>query len=77
MKVLLYRRRALLFGICFFREENDDKAIEYYNKALKKGFDNARVLSHRIVPNVSEKYDDTLKKYKYRFGVDPFGGILL
>lgn len=23
-------------GFAFFREENDDKAIEYYNKALKK-----------------------------------------
>ncbi|RZJ50567.1 MAG: hypothetical protein EOO19_02880 [Chryseobacterium sp.] len=27
-------------GYAFFRKENDVKAIEYYDKALKKGFDN-------------------------------------
>lgn len=27
-------------GYAFFRKENDVKAIDYYNKALKKGFDN-------------------------------------
>ncbi|MDW9381164.1 tetratricopeptide repeat protein [Chryseobacterium sp. JV558] len=45
-------------GFAFFREENDSKAIEYYDKALEKGFNNPIVFFQK---GLSEKY---LKKYK-------------
>lgn len=49
-------------GFAFFREENDDKAIEYYNKALKKGFENAIVYYHIGLSQMyQKKYDEALK----------------
>lgn len=49
-------------GFAFFRQENDEKAIEYYNKALQKGFDNALVYYHIGLSNMyQKKYDEALK----------------
>lgn len=49
-------------GFAFFRQENDDKAIEYYEKALKKGFDNAIVYYHIGLSQMyQKKYDEALK----------------
>ena len=45
-------------GFSFFREEKDLKAIEYYDKALEKGYDNPIVFFHK---GLSEMY---LKKYE-------------
>lgn len=49
-------------GFAFFRQENDDKAIEYYNKALQKGFNNAIVFYHKGLSQMyQKKYDEALK----------------
>ncbi|MCJ7934077.1 MAG: tetratricopeptide repeat protein [Chryseobacterium sp.] len=49
-------------GFAFFRAENDDKAIEYYDKALKKGFDNPIVFFQKGLSEMYlKKYDEALK----------------
>ncbi len=49
-------------GFAFFRLENDEKAIEYYNKALQKGFDNALVYYHIGLSQMyQKKYDEAVK----------------
>ncbi|MDN4012233.1 tetratricopeptide repeat protein [Chryseobacterium gambrini] len=59
-------------GFAFFREENDDKAIEYYNKALKKGFDNALVYYHIGLSQMyQKKYDEALKNINTGLESDP------
>jgi tetratricopeptide (TPR) repeat protein len=58
-------------GFAFFRQENDDKAIEYYDKALKKGFDNATVFYHKGLSQMyQKKYDEALKNIN--IGLDSY-----
>ncbi|GAA5091219.1 hypothetical protein GCM10023210_18330 [Chryseobacterium ginsengisoli] len=49
-------------GFAFFRQENDDKAIEYYDKALKKGFENPILFFQKGLSQMyQKKYDEALK----------------
>lgn len=48
-------------GYAFFRQENDEKAIEYYDKALKGGFNNAMLYFQKGLSEMFlKKYDDAL-----------------
>jgi tetratricopeptide (TPR) repeat protein len=51
-----------MIGFAFFQLENDDKAIEFYNKAIKKGFINAAVYFYKGLSLFFKKdYKDALK----------------
>ncbi|WP_294327938.1 hypothetical protein [uncultured Chryseobacterium sp.] len=49
-------------GFAFFREENDDKAIEYYDKALNKGYTKPHIFFYRGLSEMyMKKYNEALK----------------
>lgn len=57
-------RELYYLGYAFFRDEKDEKAIEYYNKALKKGFDNPVIFFQKGLSEMYlKKYDDALNDF--------------
>lgn len=51
-------------GFAFFRQENDLKAIDYYNKALEKGFDHSELFFQKGLSEIFlKKYDDALADF--------------
>jgi len=52
-----------MVGFAFFQLENDNKAIEFYDKAIAKGLDNGSVYFYKSVSFFySKKYDEALKQ---------------
>ena len=50
-------------GYAFFQLEKDDKAIEFYDKAIAKGFDNGATHFYKSLSlNYLKKYDEALKE---------------
>lgn len=59
-------------GFAFFRQENDIKAIEYYNKALEKGFDHSVLFFQKGLSELFlEKYDDALADFNTAISKNP------
>lgn len=57
-------RELYYLGYAFFTDEKDEKAIEYYNKALKKGFDNPVIFFQKGLSEMYlKKYDDALSDF--------------
>jgi len=52
-----------MVGYAFFKLENDTKAIEFYNKAIAKGFDNGTVHFYKSISlSYLKRYDEALKE---------------
>lgn len=52
-----------MVGFAFFQLENDNKAIEFYDKAIAKGLDNGSVYFYKSVSfYYSKRYDEALKQ---------------
>lgn len=50
-----------MVGFAFFQLENDDKAIEFYDKAIAKGLDNGSVHFYKgLSLCYQKKYDEAL-----------------
>lgn len=61
-----------LMGYSFFRLENDKKAIEFYDKAIAKGLDNATVHFFRGLSLYYQKqYDEALKEVDIALNKEP------
>lgn len=59
-------------GFAFFRLENDDKAIEFYDKAIAKGLDNGSVFFYKgLSLYYQKKYDDALKQIDLALEKEP------
>ncbi|SHL57100.1 Tetratricopeptide repeat-containing protein [Chryseobacterium polytrichastri] len=57
-------RELYYLGYAFFREENDDKAIEFYDKAIKKGFNNPIIFFQKGLSEMYlKKYDEALVNF--------------
>jgi len=61
-----------LMGYSFFRLENDKKAIEFYDKAIAKGLDNAQVHFFKGLSFYYQKqYDEALKEVDIALNKEP------
>ena len=61
-----------MVGFAFFRSENDNKAIEFYDKAIAKGFDNGPIHFHKVISlNYLKKYDEALKEIDISLQKEP------
>ncbi|MCR6640642.1 MAG: tetratricopeptide repeat protein [Sporocytophaga sp.] len=61
-----------MVGYAFFQLENDDKAIEFYDKAIAKGLDNGFVHFHKGVSLCyQEKYVEALKEIDIALKKEP------
>jgi tetratricopeptide (TPR) repeat protein len=59
-------------GFAFFRQENDDKALEYYDKAIEKGYDHSIVYFQKGLSQMYlKKYDDALNNYNIAISKTP------
>lgn len=57
-------RELYYLGFAFFRQEDDNKAIEYYDKAIKKGFDNPVIFFQKGLSEMYlQKYDNALANF--------------
>jgi len=65
-------RELYYLGFAFFRQENDVKAIEYYNKALEKGFDNPVIFFQKGLSELFLKeYDEALADFNIAISKHP------
>lgn len=61
-----------MVGYAFFQLENDNKAIEFYDKAISKGLDNGSVYFYKSVSYYySKKYDKALKQIDIALQKEP------
>jgi tetratricopeptide (TPR) repeat protein len=61
-----------MVGFAFFQLENDNKAIEFYDKAISKGLDNGSVYFYKSVSYYySKKYDEALKQIDIALQKEP------
>jgi tetratricopeptide (TPR) repeat protein len=61
-----------MVGYAFFQLENDNKAIEFYDKAISKGLDNGSVYFYKSVSfYYSKKYDEALKQIDIALKKEP------
>lgn len=61
-----------MVGYAFFQLENDNKAIEFYDKAISKGLDNGSVYFYKSVSfYYSKKYDEALKQINIALQKEP------
>ena len=61
-----------MVGFAFFQLENDNKAIEFYDKAISKGLDNGSVYFYKGVTfYYLKKYDEALKQIDIALQKEP------
>ncbi len=61
-----------MIGNAFFHLENDTKAVEFYNKAIEKGFDNGISHFYKAVSlTYLKKYDEALKEIDISLQKEP------
>lgn len=61
-----------MVGFAFFQLEDDDKALEFYDKAIKKGLDNGTVYFHKSVSfYYQKKYEKALEQIDIALKKDP------
>lgn len=61
-----------MLGFAFFRLENDTKAVELYNKAIAKGYDNGIIRFYKAVSlTYMKKYDDAVKEIDMALKKEP------
>jgi len=61
-----------MVGFAFFQLENDNKAIEFYDKAISKGLDNGSVYFYKGVSfYYLKKYDEALKQIDIALQKEP------
>ena len=61
-----------MVGFAFFRLENDDKAIEFYDMAITKGLDNGSVHFYKgLSLCYLKKYEDALKEVEIALKKEP------
>ncbi len=61
-----------MVGFAFFRLENDNKAIEFYDKAIAKGLDNGSVYFYKgLSLCYQKKYDEALKEIDISLKKEP------
>ena len=61
-----------MVGYAFFQLENDNKAIEFYDKAISKGLNNGSVYFYKSVSFFySKKYDEALKQVDIALKKEP------
>src|SRR6185369_11676198 len=61
-----------MVGYAFFQLENDNKAIEFYDKAVAKGLDNGSVHFYKgLSLNYLKKYDKALKEVDIALKKEP------
>ena len=61
-----------MLGFAFFQLQNDIKAIEYYDKAITKGFDNGTAHFYKSLSlNYLEKYDEALNEIDISLQKEP------
>jgi tetratricopeptide (TPR) repeat protein len=65
-------KELYMVGYAFFRLENDQKAIEFYDKAIAKGYDNGTTHFYKgISLRFLEKWDEALKEVELALAVEP------
>lgn len=61
-----------MVGYAFFQLENDNKAIEFYNKAIQKGLDNGSVYFYKgLSLCYLKKYEEALKEIETALKKEP------
>lgn len=61
-----------MVGFALFQKENDSKAVEFYDKAIAKGFDNGTTHFYKAVSlNYLKKYDEALKEIDIALQKEP------
>lgn len=61
-----------LIGIAYFKEENDEKAIEYYDKAISNGYKDAKVYYFKGVSLLYlKKYEKSIAELESSIQLDP------
>lgn len=61
-----------MVGYAFFQLENDNKAIEFYDKAISKGLDNGSVYFYKgLSLCYQKKYDEALKEVEISLKKEP------
>lgn len=61
-----------MLGFAFFQSENDTKAIEFYDKAISKGYNEACVYYYKgLALRYSHKYDEALQEVTKSIEKDP------
>ncbi|MGZ4055464.1 MAG: tetratricopeptide repeat protein [Bacteroidia bacterium] len=61
-----------MVGFAFFQLENDNKAIEFYDKAIAKGLDNGSVHFYKgLSLCYQKKYDDAMKEVELALKKEP------
>ncbi len=61
-----------MVGFAFFQLENDSKAIEFYDKAINKGYDNGSVHFYKgLSLTYQKKYDEALKEIDISLKKEP------
>ena len=59
-------------GYAFFRKQDDHKAIEFYDKALIKGFNNPNIYFQKGLSEVYiNKYSDAIKSFNTAISLEP------
>lgn len=61
-----------MVGFAFFQLENDNKAIEFYDKAISKGLDNGSVHFYKGLSYCYlQKYDEAMKEVEIALKKEP------
>ena len=61
-------------GYAFFQLENDSKAIEMYDKAIKKGLDDDNIYLYKgLSLRFDEQYDKAIEKFRIAINRNPSG----
>ena len=61
-----------MVGFAFFQMENDSKAVEFYDKAIAKGFENGNTHFYKSLSlTYIEKYDEALKEIDLALKKEP------
>jgi len=61
-----------MVGFAFYQLENDNKAIEFYDKAIAKGLDNGAIHFYKgLSLRYLKKYDDALKEIELSLRLEP------
>lgn len=61
-----------MIGFAFFQLENDNKAIEFYDKAITKGLDNGAVHFYKgLSLRYLKKYEEALKEIEFSLKKEP------
>lgn len=68
----LTSEQLYMVGFAFFQLENDNKAIEFYDKAITKGYDNGSIHFYKGVSfTYLKKYEDALKEIDISLKKEP------